>query len=282
MKIYENFRDAEASIRAHAPTILYKYRDWSVPNHKRVLTHQELWLSDPANLNDPYDVRIPLQFRQEEVDHPIFAQKLRQMMAQTKHFIDCDSREFNTVCENHHDLIRENPNKWFSDVWKQLRVSDIFNCFGVLSLSDTALTDQMWQIYGGSTDRGFCIGWNTVDLARCLNDVGLGKVWYQDEPMTHSFVDEEVEQEILKQYVKRKKYAFESEWRFITPQIEDESQRLRVFNRECVREVTLNELMPEKEQDEIKALLKEIYGSVPPIYQLVRSKTGLVLKAVKY
>lgn len=37
------------------PDLLYKYRDWSNNYHKRLLTHQELYLADPYSLNDPWD-----------------------------------------------------------------------------------------------------------------------------------------------------------------------------------------------------------------------------------
>jgi hypothetical protein len=275
MKIYENFAHAEASIRVKAPRILYKYRDWSNLQHRKLLTHQQVWLSSPANLNDPLDVRIPLRFLPEEIDHPVFFGKLQKMMAQRSPHLDPASREFRTLCENHLDLIKINPAKWFTDTWERIRVSDLYECYGVLSLTDHPLTKKMWDEYGGSDNCGFCVGWEVVELARSLDDIGLGKVWYQDETMVHSFVTDDIESDILKQYIKRKKYSFEAEWRFITPQIEHDSQRTRVFDSIAVREVILDDRMPTSDRNAIIVVLREAYGSRPALYQLLRSPFGL-------
>ena len=282
MKIYENFAEAEASIRVKAPPILYKYRDWSNPLHRNLLTHQQLWLSSPANLNDPLDVRISLRFLPEELDHPLFFEKLRKMMKKKRPHINPESREFRAICENHLDQIKIDPAKWFSGTWDKLRVSSLYECYGVLSLTDQPLTKQMWEEYGGSKECGFCVGWETVELARSLNDVGLGKVWYQDEPMVHSFINDDIETEVLKQYVKRKKYSFESEWRFITPQIENNGQRTRAFDSAAIREVILDNRMPGNERNAIIAILRDLYASQPTLYQLLRNPSGLAVTLVEY
>jgi len=280
--IYENFAEAEASIRIKAPPVLYKYRDWSNPQHQDLLTHQQVWLSSPANLNDPLDVRIPLRFLPEEVDHAVFFEKLQKMMRQWRPYLDPTSREFRTFCDNQLDLIKINPVKWFTDTWEKLRVSGLYECYGVLSLTDQPLTEQMWSEYGGSNNCGFCIGWETVELARSLNDIGLGKVWYQDEPMVHSFVDDDIEREVLKQYVKRKKYSFEAEWRFITPMIEHNGQRIRTFDPAAVREVILDDRMPPSERATIITRLREVYGSRPVLHQLFRTPSGLGRTLLEY
>jgi hypothetical protein len=140
----------------------------------------------------------------------------------------------------------------------------------------------MWSEYGGSNNCGFCIGWETVELARSLNDIGLGKVWYQDEPMVHSFVDDDIEREVLKQYVKRKKYSFEAEWRFITPMIEHNGQRIRTFDPAAVREVILDDRMPPSERATIITRLREVYGSRPVLHQLFRTPSGLGRTLLEY
>lgn len=40
--------------------IVYKYRSWNNPFHKKVLLHNELFLSSPRFFDDPFDCRIPL------------------------------------------------------------------------------------------------------------------------------------------------------------------------------------------------------------------------------
>lgn len=275
MRIYENFAEAESSIRANAPPLLYKYRDWLDPYHKKILTEQQIWLSAPANLNDPYDIRIPLRFIPEEVDDPRFFQRLQETQQIITPHLDPESREFQTFCENQLDLIKVNPIKWFNDRWEQIRVSNIYDCFGVFSLTHRPLEPDMWDKYGGVKDLGFCVGWESVELARALDDVGLGKVWYQDEPMVHSFLTQAVDQEVLKQYVKHTKWSYEQGWRFVTPQIEREVQRARTFEPASVREVILNDKMPASQRREVITVLRELYGSQPTLYVLHRPPSGL-------
>ena len=203
-------------------------------------------------------------------------------MQQRKPYLNPASREFRTFCDNQLDLIKVDPDKWFTDTWEKLRVSDLYECYGVLSLTDQPLAEQMWGEYGGTNNCGFCVGWETVELARSLNDVGLGKVWYQDEPMVHSFVDDDIEKEVLKQYVKRKKYSFEAEWRFITPQIEHDGQRTRIYDPASVREVILDNHMPHSERATIITILREVYGSRPVLYQLLRTSFGLDRTLLEY
>jgi hypothetical protein len=40
------------------PEILYKYRNWKDPHHKNLLIKNELFMSPPSWLNDPFDCRI--------------------------------------------------------------------------------------------------------------------------------------------------------------------------------------------------------------------------------
>src|ERR1700754_1158337 len=44
------------------PPIVYKYRTWTDINHQRMLRNNELYLSSPADFNDPFDCRIPVNY----------------------------------------------------------------------------------------------------------------------------------------------------------------------------------------------------------------------------
>ena len=46
------------------PKIVYKYRDWSNPFHKRILLGNEIYLTPPNKFNDPFDCRINQNFYQ--------------------------------------------------------------------------------------------------------------------------------------------------------------------------------------------------------------------------
>mgnify|MGYP004344840481 CR=1 FL=1 len=40
------------------PKTLYKFRDWTNPLHKEILTKKTLYLASPRDFNDPFDCRL--------------------------------------------------------------------------------------------------------------------------------------------------------------------------------------------------------------------------------
>lgn len=50
------------NIKKNFPEILYKYRDWSDPFHKTILTNQELFFAAPDRFLDKNDCRFPIEW----------------------------------------------------------------------------------------------------------------------------------------------------------------------------------------------------------------------------
>ena len=74
--LFEKIEDVEDSIKQWAPKIIYKYRsDWKNDNNRKFITEQAAWFACPEELNDPYDIRIPVRFDTEEIENPIFLSK---------------------------------------------------------------------------------------------------------------------------------------------------------------------------------------------------------------
>ena len=44
------------------PKTLYKYRDWTNSNHRKLITKQEIYLPKPSEFNDPFDGNIPVRW----------------------------------------------------------------------------------------------------------------------------------------------------------------------------------------------------------------------------
>jgi hypothetical protein len=61
--LFEDFKDVEETIKKLAPKVIYKYRaDWNNAYQKELITKQHLKFASPKELNDPYDIRIPVRF----------------------------------------------------------------------------------------------------------------------------------------------------------------------------------------------------------------------------
>lgn len=63
------------------PSILYKYRNWpdesdTLQYQKRILTHNELYLSSADQFNDPFDCALPFKYKESDLTHGNLFKKL--------------------------------------------------------------------------------------------------------------------------------------------------------------------------------------------------------------
>jgi hypothetical protein len=81
---FENFEEVENNVIKEAPKIVYKYRaDWNNQYHRELITEKKLWFAPPRELNDPFDIRIQLKFSADEINNPIFFEKLKKHLPLT-------------------------------------------------------------------------------------------------------------------------------------------------------------------------------------------------------
>jgi len=105
-RIYKNFKDAEPDMRNTLPKILYKYRDWSNKFHQTALSVPEVYFSHPKNLNDPYDIRMPLILDYGEIDNPKFYSKIEESVKYIHPELSVGSLDFKIACSNLFDVIK--------------------------------------------------------------------------------------------------------------------------------------------------------------------------------
>lgn len=185
-KIYENFENVAEEVKAKVPQISYKYRNWELDNHRSILTNNKIWFAHPKNLNDPYDIRIPVRFNYDEIYNPLFLEKLKVLGREKLYWIDPNSREFRVLIENRFELIKQNPEAYFEENYLNLRNSYAYDRVGVFSLTENCLDETMWAYYGKNSE-GFCIGFDTVGLLRSF-PLSFGFAQYNDSPPLHSFI----------------------------------------------------------------------------------------------
>jgi len=162
--IYTNFSHIEAEVKAKFPPILYKYKNWVDDYNKKVLSDSSIWFSAPSQLNDKFDVRIGVRFNKDEVNHPIFFEKVKKMFRDNHPFLAPDSRDIQIMSGNHLDSMKADPIKWFEAVYNDLRNNGTFDVFGVFSLTTDPLNGRMWAHYGDQY-KGYCVGYDTIEKA---------------------------------------------------------------------------------------------------------------------
>jgi hypothetical protein len=265
-KIFDRFSDIEEEVAEKAPPIIYKYRDWSNEYHPTILTDNSFWLAHPKELNDPYDIRVPVRFDYSEVDTPAFLERLRYQSQRRFPQINPSSREFIVIVENQYDLIRENPTKHFEENYLEMRESDLFDIVGVFSASTNPLNETMWAHYGNN-GQGFCVGLETVEIVR-NSKMSFGFVTYKEEPVLFSFLKPEVNLMNDEAYLKHSKWAYEEEFRLVSFNIKSKKDRILTYPSSALREVLVGINISNENLDAITKVLKTKYKGNVPLFQV--------------
>lgn len=229
-----------------------------------------MWFAAPRHLNDPYDIRTPLQFDVTEIENPIFFEKLKAHYLTDHPSIAFTERDLNVICENKMDEIRKDPQKYFENNYKQIREGKIYDRVGVFSCTKDELNETMWANYANN-NQGFAIGFITVELARNLS-CSIGPVTYKDTIPVYSFINPNADDDFDAYFLKSKKWEHEQEFRFYTIGDDENIERAKKYPINCAAELLLGYQFPEKQKEDIIKEAKGIFGSAFPIFQ-VRPKT---------
>jgi len=144
--------------------VLYKYRDWAVNKHKRILSHNEIFLASPSSLNDPLDCKIQIRF-DKGTEQGAFDMALRVVKYENPELDDLEQRK----------LAQEVVDK---GIWKkprnieaqaQFHRQKIGRDFGVCSFSKNRNINLVWTHYGAQ-HYGFCVGFNSAKLIEELKN----------------------------------------------------------------------------------------------------------------
>lgn len=234
------------------PPILYKYRDWENSNHKSVLTNNALYMASPRSFEDIKDCNIPEKFPQKQELYRFFLEKSKK---DNPGWSRKTHRQFATYWSKQSPLANPQRLKYLIKHFND----DFNNRFGVLSMTANRDNDEMWHKYAND-HKGFCVGYDTKILFKHVG--GGGPVQYADELPVIDFMKDDFETKHAKNiFFKETKWAFEEEYRLHTmwPQAATLEQRNIILPEDCLVEIILGKLMPEKSKDEIKKIAKEKY-----------------------
>lgn len=141
---------------------MYKYRNWEDPNHKRILTHNEIFFASSRNFNDPLDTAVPLRF-DKGTD-----QQMKQLIR--NYFSDTFQQQLNPSSENIlAKLVQglaQNDSNFIESFEADLQEKK-FNQYGIFTMS--ALSDNilLWSHYADA-HKGFCVKFDMNILNSCF------------------------------------------------------------------------------------------------------------------
>lgn len=272
-----DFSEVEEEISKYAPTVIYKYRTWTNDFHKRLLTHQEAWFAHPFTLNDPHDIRRPYLLNVDGYNTAAMLQKLWENGRRANPHLDYF--ELAPQVAERWEQIQANPKAYFQKNIEELYNDEEFhNRYGVFSTGSNGLSIRMWNSKDYSDcNKGYCIGFNTVKLAKGIQCF-IGKVTYTDDEIEYKILDdlsdEQTAEEVLMKYPK---WSHEEEFRFLTFNVQNE-ERTRKFPIQAVAEVIIGYNASPATEKEIIEQTRKIYGSEVPIYKAVLDAKGLGLE----
>jgi hypothetical protein len=144
------------------PEILYKYRNWSIENHRKLLVDNEIYLSSARNFNDPYDCALPIDFN--KLTNRDLEKYYYDASKRNQPQLDCKQRK-----KLSKELVLKARNRFpqLFEEFKRLQIEKNYSDFGVFSLTEDKSNIAMWSYYSDS-HRGFCVGFDIKKLAEYL------------------------------------------------------------------------------------------------------------------
>lgn len=233
------------------PTILYKYRDWSVKNHRKLISNQEIYFPRPSEFNDPFDGNIPVRW---------------DLMT----YEDCYKKNLDLINISHKDkdqkLVREYAKKvtnektlWHPDKLKRERPEQLEkwnSIIGLFSLSSVPDNILMWSHYS-LNHTGFVVGFNSESLMEKYDFDYMESIVYQkDYPLITG--DDDITTQFYKKFFhKSKLWKYESEWRISKNHM---SKRVVKLKKNTIREIIIGCQTSTKETNNIIKLTRKHFG----------------------
>src|SRR5690606_20630329 len=247
----------------------YKYRSFKDNDHKRIISHQEIYLSEPSKFLCPYDMKYV-------VDKEYVMNELNRRMYY-KEYLKLDS----LYNPNIDDLIENIPitDEVINDFEKMMQ-EEFDERFGVFSVNENYRNQRLWKDFGDNK-KGFCVG---IDFLKAFSiDFGIAKrkVNYVKEEelpklkVIDSVINPKSFYETFTNWLLTlpERYIEEQEYR-ISTLVNSPSDRHMIIPKESICEIILGERMSPTHQKEIIEMI-EHYLPDTKIKGLKYSKGGL-------
>lgn len=229
------------------PKILYKFRSWDNPYHKKVLEDCSVYLSPPKDFEDKMDCN-PAQI------YPSGIELFRYLL---NYKIDVPFYQRVNFAIKWYKTSPMNYPSELLELKKQLDI--VFNeHFGVLSLTSDYRNGYLWDYYADN-HKGFCVGFDWNRITRFIR--GGGKVIYVDNLPVIDFVNDDDNTKICKTIIyKEKKWAKENEYRlFKVWDIGQKVIRNIKLPQDAIVQVILGKHMNVNSKNEIKSIISKQY-----------------------
>lgn len=242
------------------PKVIYKYRDWDNCHHRKLLSHNELYIPSVSQINDPYDCLINFDYSKLEngkLSSKEAVSLFKELESELKKLgYDCDSLLNIRNKDDFEKII--NIKKEFDRKLIEKRKEHL----GVISFSRRWDSILMWSHYS-KCHTGFCVGFNTENLIISNYFHTGGNVNYtQDYPRVTPFESSDKKM-IQVFYNKSKDWEYEQEYRmtkllgYHSKKDEFKIQKIYNFSNYDISEVIVGVKTSESNINQILQICKE-------------------------
>lgn len=201
------------------PPKLYKFRDWNDDDHKRMITHNEVFFTSCKGFNDPFDCAIRIIYDSFfETDDDQLLSYFRPSFKQERP--DLTDEEILRMLRN----MLQDPNQHneMLQIIKETVQKERIENFGIFSTSATCKNILLWSHYAKS-HTGFCVEIDTgrfENFMRCKKEtwklIDKTEISYKDKyPILDRLKSSNVQMHIDSLFIKSCNWKYEKEYRFV-------------------------------------------------------------------
>lgn len=233
------------------PEILYKYRDWNILEHRRILTEREIYFASPEELDKRYECKLPRDY------DSISDEELRKFCfweaAKTSKNNIAILMEMQRLYKSNlfHNLENRNKTEQKFNKWMNQRLS-------IFCSSESCENLTLWNEFS-NYDKGFCIGLKSDFFLNHKIYGSSNNIDYYDESSPPkvpaiSFSQNDAVSKMLKLiYSLPSKYEKEKEFRISKT---DLSNRKVQYPKNALKKVILGRFISIEHKKEITELVK--------------------------
>jgi len=246
------------------PEIIYKYRDWTKDFHVRMLTHREVFLPSPKDLNDPFDCRVTPNFGLLDSDDKI-REYIKVVGERSRSRLAAKGQRPEDFADDLFDRLKNNRDEE-QENWDKVTAKAQDERYGVFSLSGRWNSILMWGHYS-ACHTGFCVGFHE----KKMQDSGLfgrgGLIRYNsDYPDIDPKEDYTPERGFIETFTKAVDWKYEEEYRLFKF-LKSGNKRLITVDKSYFAELIVGLNFPE--------------GDLPQIFDISDNLEIPVFKIVK-
>lgn len=242
------------------PEIVYKYRNWFSEFNKAVLTKNELFMASPKYFNDPFDCRIPINYKTLNTPEKVnqyaleFVDRHKAYILRNGLNVQNEIKSLTNDFTNHLDEMQSNHEK--------ILFTNQDKFYGVLSMSARWDSILMWSHYG-DFHKGYCIGFWEEKMRNSRFFGKGGPVHYNPDnsyPLIDPLSKEGTMINAFKEtHTKAFDWQYEDEYRFFNLYTKDptDDDRKVNFPNSFIAEIILGIMMPESDKKEIIEIAKK-------------------------